>query len=414
MGINNLNNFLRNNCPNVFRPIHLSEYAYKKVAIDISLFLCKFKSIYGDNWLFAFINLVSCLRRNEIHSVFIYDSGAPPEKMDERAERVKQREKTDQKVSELENLFKKYEETGKLDENLIYFFNTRIKGKDEKNKRLLTPSVVKESIIVDGVDIGLLKAKIEKMRTNVLVISKDDFLLTKKLFDILNIPYYDAPMEAECCCADLCKRGLVDAVMSEDTDVLAYGSPFFLTKIDTYNDVCVELNYQEILKELKFRKEQFLDLCIMCGCDYNKNIFKVGPESSYKLLLKYGNIDNIGEFTDYDLTNLKHIRVRELFLNYEQLQIDSIPYCGIPDFEKLTQFIKENNVVIKNLETLKKSFIQEIEFIEYECDEKEEKLHYVDTKMDIEGNIIEEKEIFISKDDEEAVYVFEEEEEVEI
>ena len=39
MGIKNLNKFLRDKSNTLFVPIHLSEYAYKKVAIDISLYL---------------------------------------------------------------------------------------------------------------------------------------------------------------------------------------------------------------------------------------------------------------------------------------------------------------------------------------------------------------------------------------
>ena len=75
MGIKNLNNLLRKKCPQVFVDIHLSEYAFKKLAIDVSLFMCKFKAICGDRWLTSFVNLVQCLRRNEIHCVFIYDNG---------------------------------------------------------------------------------------------------------------------------------------------------------------------------------------------------------------------------------------------------------------------------------------------------------------------------------------------------
>ena len=94
MGIANLNKFLRNNCPQVFVDVHLSEYAFKKIAIDTSLFMCKFKAICGDRWLTAFVNLVSCLRRNEIHCVFIYDNGAVAEKDIERARRVEQGKRT--------------------------------------------------------------------------------------------------------------------------------------------------------------------------------------------------------------------------------------------------------------------------------------------------------------------------------
>jgi 5'-3' exonuclease len=389
MGINNLNTFLRNNCKEVFETIHLSEYAYKKVSIDISLFLCKFKSIYAENWLFAFVNLVACLRRNEIHSVFIYDTGAPDEKSEERAERVRQREKNNARVLELETMFKKFEETNILDEELKKFYFEKVKDKfdvniQKKSNSLLFGKKFKENKDnknqeVDGVDIALLKAKIEKMRVNVLNISSEDFLLTRKLFDILNIPYYDAPLEAECCCSDLCKRGLVDAVMSEDTDVLAYGAPIFLTKIDTFNDTCVRLKHSDILERLKLNESQFLDLCIMCGCDYNKNIPKIGPESSYKLLLKHGNIDEIENNNKHlDTSILNYKRVRELFTGYAKLDIVDIPYCGFPNFEELENFSKINNIVIKNIHVLKKSFIQQITFIENEDNE--------DEKIDINEN----------------------------
>lgn len=58
--------------------IHLSEYAYKRVAIDISVYMYTYKRayagashIYGPNgWLNAFIKLVAVLRENEIHCVF--------------------------------------------------------------------------------------------------------------------------------------------------------------------------------------------------------------------------------------------------------------------------------------------------------------------------------------------------------
>jgi flap endonuclease-1 len=162
-------------------------------------------------------------------------------------------------------------------------------------------------------------------------------------------------MEAETTCSDLCKRGIVDAVLSEDTDVLAYSAPIFLTKIDTNLDTCVRLKHSQILEFLEMTELEFLDLCIMCGCDYNKNIPKIGPQNAYKYLQKYKSIDEIGKNTVLDISVLNHIRTRELFTKYQEIDIISIPFCGIPDFEKLTSFIKDNNINI-NIETLKKNF----------------------------------------------------------
>ena len=55
MGIKGLNNFLRKKCVGVFNNIQLKDLAYKKLAIDISLYMCKYKVVCGDRWLSAFL-----------------------------------------------------------------------------------------------------------------------------------------------------------------------------------------------------------------------------------------------------------------------------------------------------------------------------------------------------------------------
>jgi flap endonuclease-1 len=359
MGIKNLNNLLRKKCPHVFEEIHLSEYAFKKVAIDVSLFLCKFKAICGDNWLTSFVNLVQCLRKNDIHCVFIFDNGSPNEKSIEKEERIKSREKTEHKVLELSNALDNYYKTGEVDPILLELHDKLIK-KSVPVQRLLSKKRPQSSINMD-----MVKDKIEKMKNYNIRISKDDFEKTRELFDILKVPYYIAPLEAECMCADLCKRNIVDAVLTEDTDVLAYGSPVFLSKIDTKNDTCVRILHKTVLDSLSLTQEQFLDLCIMCGCDYNKNIPKVGCETSFKYITKYKSIDEIERNESIDITILNHKRTRDLFINYERHEIKNISYCGSPDFNELQKFTEKNNINI-NSEKLKKSFVHDIIFVEDE------------------------------------------------
>ena len=53
----------------------------------------KFKAIAGDRWLGAFLNLVTSLRRNQIHCVFIFDGIAPMEKEEERKRRRAEKKK---------------------------------------------------------------------------------------------------------------------------------------------------------------------------------------------------------------------------------------------------------------------------------------------------------------------------------
>ena len=181
MGIHNLNKFLRKKCPQVFKNIHISEFAYKKVAIDITLFLCKFKAICGEKWVSAFINLVSSLRRNEIHCVFIFDNGAPPEKTAEKEQRKKQQEIIKKKVFDLENALEKYKNTNEIDPILIELYD-KLSPDEKPNRRLLGNNL-------KNIDMNSVENKIKKMKNYILNISEDDFILARKLFDILNVPY---------------------------------------------------------------------------------------------------------------------------------------------------------------------------------------------------------------------------------
>ena len=100
----------------------------------------------------------------------------------------------------------------------------------------------------------------------------------------------------------------------------------------------------------------------MSGTDYNTNIPKVGTINSYKLIKKHGNIENIERDTKYDTGILKYKKVRELFLNFEDYKIDSVPYCGAPDFEALEEFIKKNKLSSKSIDVLKQNFVKELVF----------------------------------------------------
>ena len=362
MGIHNLNKFLRKKCPHVFKEIHISNFAYKKVAIDITLFLCKFKSICGDKWVSAFINLVASLRRNEIHCVFIFYNGAPDEKTTERQQRRKQQEIMRQKIFDLEISLEKYRQNKEIDPILREIYDKLTP--DEKPRASLLSG--KQNVF----NIESVEKKVNKMKNYILNICEDDFTLTKKLFDILNVPYYYAPLEAECTCADLCKRGIVDAVLTEDTDVLAYGSPIFLSKIDTGKDTCVQINYNEVLESLNINSSQFLDLCIMFGCDYNKNINKVGIETSFKYISTYGSIDEIEKNLGIDVSVLNHKRSRELFTEYKKIDISSVPFCGPPNFDYLKKFILKHNLIGLNFEKIRSHFIDARFKIIHENDEE--------------------------------------------
>jgi len=357
MGIkSNFLSFLKTKSPQSFELIHLSEYAFKKVAIDVSLYMHKFKAVSGSSWLISFLNLVACLRKNEVHCVFVYDGQAPVEKQKEQQKRKDTKLNMIQQIKDIEEAIHEYTRTGIANEILIEF-NT--KASSTSNKRLLNQTS-------SDINIKLIREKLNIKKNQVISINSDDYELTRDLFDILQVPYFIASNEAEKMCSKLCIDTEVDAVLSEDTDTIAYGTPVFISKIDTSNSTCVRINYDSLLENLDLTKEQFLDFCILCGTDYNSNIQGVGSVSAFKLIKTYGSIEEIGNHTQYDISILNHTRVRELFTEFNPNDIKSdVPYCGEPDFEVLKNFL--NSIELKmNFSYLHKCFIREITIIEEE------------------------------------------------
>jgi 5'-3' exonuclease len=341
MGIKNLNKLIKKICPDIFRYIHISDFSYKKIAIDTSLYMHKFKSVCGDKWIISFINLIAVLRKNNVHCVFVFDGKSPPQKEKEKEKRKNAKIKLEETLYILEDSLNSYYKTNVIDGVLLDFYK-----KNKKNISLLTKNI----------DIKFIEEKIEQKRNQIININPEDFTIIKELLDILKIPYYTSPGEAEKMCAKLCIDGIIDAVLSEDTDLLAYKTPIFLSKIDMYREVFIEINYKELLDNLEINSDEFLDVCIMCGNDYNTNIPKIGSIKSYDNIKKYKNIETFEDKTKINTDNLNYLDCRQMFNYFNDYNIVSIPYCGIPDFKEFKYFILNNNISI-DIDNIYKKFL---------------------------------------------------------
>jgi 5'-3' exonuclease len=113
------------------------------------------------------------------------------------------------------------------------------------------------------------------------------------LFDTLERHGYKcrkAAFEAEALCAHLVCTNEAWCAITEDTDAIAFGSTRTIYKL-FQEPIMVDL--KNVLESIKLTQEQFIDLCCMLGCDFCNNVFKVGPETAYKLLLEHGSWSQI-------------------------------------------------------------------------------------------------------------------------
>lgn len=340
MGIQNLYKFLEKRAPSASREIHLSHYAGKRVAVDISGLIYKYKILNQDKWLDSFAYLVLALRRNRIHPVFIFDGEAPAEKDLEKSKRSQQKNLLKDKIFTFRQSLDNYYSSGESNDFLR-----------EEMKKLHTGKTLGDVIPINT---HLLETRYKQIESQVVHWNGDEVELLHRIFDLSGIQYCQSPGEAETLCSSLALEGKVDAVISNDSDVLAYGVDKFLYKINGMTETCVEIDLQKILECLSFTREQFLDFCIMCGCDYNTNIPGVGCVNSYNLIREHKSIENLP--LKYNTECLNYKRCRELFsLKYPCFDVILCNDPSEKDIIELYNMLKLKNSRIK-IETIQKAF----------------------------------------------------------
>lgn len=118
----------------------------------------------------------------------------------------------------------------------------------------------------------------------------------RTLLELMGVPVVKAPCEAEAQAAALAKAGSVYAVGTEDMDALTFATPTLIRKMTFANaskSVVQSMNYSKALAGLEIDHDQFVDLCIMMGCDYCDTIRGIGPKTALKLVREHKNIETI-------------------------------------------------------------------------------------------------------------------------
>ncbi|KAK3086131.1 hypothetical protein FSP39_013971 [Pinctada imbricata] len=142
---------------------------------------------------------------------------------------------------------------------------------------------------------------IEKFNRRLVKVSKQHNEDCKELLKLMGIPYVEAPGEAEAQCAALVKAGKVYATGTEDMDALTFGTNVLLrhlTVSEARKLPIKEFSYNRVLDELGVDKDQFIDLCILLGCDYCDSIRGIGPKRAYDLIKQHKNIEEILKHLD--------------------------------------------------------------------------------------------------------------------
>ncbi|SRR6266404_2962583 len=81
-------------------------------------------------------------------------------------------------------------------------------------------------------------------------------------------------------------------------DTLTFNTPILyrhLTFSEAKKEPINEINLKIALEGLQMDMSQFIDLCILLGCDYLEPIKGIGPKSALKLVREFGGLAGVLE-----------------------------------------------------------------------------------------------------------------------
>jgi flap endonuclease-1 len=352
MGIRDIYNILTKKHPNVFDECKIKDFHGKTIAIDILTYLYKYiRSVGEEEWINYVLLLFYKLRKYNINIICIFDGkNYPIEKRNEHEKRsanIKKIEEKHKKIIDLKNDFLKNNDSSL--ELYIEKINNII---TKRNKSYILDSklITKDKLLKIIYEIET------KLKKQCLKVTQIHFDILKELIVKLNIQYIIADGEAEKLCSYLCINGIVDAVLSEDSDVLVYGTPIFIFRINLKKESITVINIDRLLNDISMNLLEFQDFCILCGCDYNSRIKiksknnkrdnGIGPVKAYNLIKKYRKLEYLENNEDLDLSSLNYKICRNIFTflngnnNYKYENANNIQNI---DYNNLSLFLIKYN-----------------------------------------------------------------------
>lgn len=197
----------------------------------------------------------------------------------------------------------------------------------------------------------------EKFARRVNRITPEMLAACKTLVRAMGVPAVEAPCEAEAQCAELVKHGLAYATVSEDMDSLTFGTNKLVRQLwsgvsasaQKKGHMPTEFSLDVLLEDLDLKMHEFVDLCILCGCDYIDGIKGVGVVKALSLMREHKDlakaVEALKRVDRYEVPDPYPVdALREMFFKPEITAAKDVSLkWGKPDEAAIKKLMVEDN-----------------------------------------------------------------------
>lgn len=330
MGIQGLWSYLTKNHYDAFVSLRddLSVFAGQTWVIDVSIYMYKFGS--RVSFVEEFLDQAGRLRGFGIRPVYVFDGKRHPAKRFEHIRRREQALRFVETSAQRQELLRRLDEEPDADTETIWKWVNEF-GLADVQKTMTHHAIMH----VDGVDNIELEVHSEQLAAAVrereprvqIKIPDSHYETLMVAFEAASVPFYIAKGDAEKCGAYLCRQGLADALVTDDGDALVFGAPVVVRNLFRGGKSGMEMvRVPELLSKMQLTSSQFVDLAIICGCDYteSRGLPGVGPAKAIKILEKYGSLADFLQSLEwqakqtmmqFDMARFQYVEATAMFLD---------------------------------------------------------------------------------------------------
>lgn len=210
---------------------------------------------------------------------------------------------------------------------------------DRKKKRKSAAKKARESD--DAVETSKYESRSQQL-------SNDVISTTKKLLDLLDVPYMTAPQAAEAQAAYMTDSDNIDAAVSDDYDTLIFGSDVTIRQFTTSKEEVELMEYERTLEKNGFNREQLVLATILCGTDYNDGVSGVGPKTAISKVKEYPSLEGLRDNLDSSIERGENIL--ELYSEPNVSDEWPEPRVSNPDIEETKKYLESQGIDISEVE----------------------------------------------------------------
>jgi flap endonuclease-1 len=169
--------------------------------------------------------------------------------------------------------------------------------------------------------------------------SRDIVEGSKKLLELLGVPYIQALGEGEAQASYMVEKGDAWCVGSQDYDCILFGATRMVRNLTITggkaNLELIQLN--KVLEKIDITREQLIDVAILVGTDFNKGVKGIGAKTGLKLIKEHENIFKVIDELDIQMEVEPEI-LRNIFLKHDVISDYELKWNS-PDVDRVVGFL---------------------------------------------------------------------------